>query len=93
VRNSGSDGWFLRFAGSFTLASSPAKDARINKLKDVAIGEAPRPSSNHTGGLVIVGFGDGSSKPFSDNIDQRVWARMHTSRGTRGYEQLLEGSN
>jgi hypothetical protein len=87
-------GWYLQFInGAWSLAPSAMKNARINQLDDAGVGQAPRPSSNHTGGLVIVGFGDGSSKPISDNIDERVWGRMLTSRGTSDYEQLLEGSN
>ena len=84
----GAGGWGLRFLGAWNLGAG-----RINQLDTAAIGTAPRPSSNHTGGLVIVGYGDGSARPIADNLDDRVWGRQLTSRGTSDYNQLLEGSN
>jgi hypothetical protein len=83
-------GWNLRFLGPWNLAPSASKNGRINQLKQAGIGQAPRPSSNHTGGLVIVGFLDGSSETLNEQIDERVWGRLLTSRGTKDYNQLLE---
>jgi prepilin-type N-terminal cleavage/methylation domain-containing protein len=89
----GSSGVTLRLWTDWSLVPVPGKDGRINRNQNAGIGQAPRPSSAHTGGLVIVAFGDGAARPVSDNIDQGVWARQLSGRGTSDYNQLLEGSN
>ncbi|HUG17560.1 MAG TPA: DUF1559 domain-containing protein, partial [Planctomycetaceae bacterium] len=84
-------GWTLQFQGPWTLAPNiNLKNGRINQMADAGVGQAPRPSSNHPGGSVIVGFLDGSSITLNEQIDDRVWGRLLTSRGTKDYNQLLE---
>jgi prepilin-type N-terminal cleavage/methylation domain-containing protein len=45
-------------------------------------GQFPYPNSGHPG-IVHVLMGDGATKPVSDNIDARVWAKMVSSNGSK----------
>lgn len=50
-------------------------------------GTAPRPSSQHTGGIVNVGYADGHAANLNEQIDPSVLARLITSRGERYGQQ------
>ncbi|MCC7422897.1 MAG: DUF1559 domain-containing protein [Planctomycetaceae bacterium] len=50
-------------------------------------GTAPRPSSQHTGGIVNVGYADGRAANLNEQIDPSVLARLVTSQGERYGQQ------
>jgi prepilin-type N-terminal cleavage/methylation domain-containing protein/prepilin-type processing-associated H-X9-DG protein len=52
-------------------------------------GLAPRPSSNHTGGVINVLFCDGGVRTISDSMDWRVYCRLVTSDGGRHGQDMV----
>jgi len=64
----------------------------INRLLSAALGAAPRPSSQHAGGVNAI-MCDGAGKFFSENMDKVTFAKLMTSNGVTYREQTLnEGS-
>jgi prepilin-type N-terminal cleavage/methylation domain-containing protein/prepilin-type processing-associated H-X9-DG protein len=55
-------------------------------------GVTPRPSSNHTGGLVNVAWCDGHVTALSPNVDDSVYARLLTPNGVK-HGQLITNSS
>ena len=60
----------------------------INRNLGAPVGTAPRPSSNHAGGVNTV-FGDGSAKFINEQIDKEVYFKLLTSNGVTYFEQTL----
>jgi prepilin-type processing-associated H-X9-DG protein len=50
-------------------------------------GTAPRPSSQHSGGILNVGYTDGHAANLSEQIDPSILARLITSQGERYGQQ------
>jgi type II secretory pathway pseudopilin PulG len=61
-------------------ANAPAAIGRINKYAGSDKGRAPFPSSHH-GGVIIVAFGDGSTRAISANIDGVVYCKLLSPQG------------
>ncbi len=72
------------------LAPSPG-NWFINRNRSAVRGKAPRPSSNHRGG-VNAAFADGAVRFLSDGIDERVFINLMTSNGVTYGEQGLSTS-
>jgi hypothetical protein len=64
---------------------------RINASKGTSPGNCPSPSSLHPG-IVSVAFCDGRVRVLSELVDQTVYARLITWRGSRA-GQLPVGDN
>lgn len=64
----------------------------INRNIAASPGTAPRPSSNHAGGVNAI-FGDGSGKFLNENIDKAVYFKLLTSNGVNYGEQTLNQSS
>jgi len=64
----------------------------VNRNLGAPVGTAPRPSSNHAGGVNTV-FGDGSAKFINEQIDKEVYFKLLTSNGVNYFEQTLNQSN
>jgi prepilin-type processing-associated H-X9-DG protein len=60
----------------------------INRNLAAATGTAPRPSSQHAGGVNAV-FCDGAGKFLNENMDKTVFARIMTSNAVTYSEQSL----
>jgi hypothetical protein len=60
----------------------------INRNLSAARGAAPRPSSNHAGGVNSI-FGDGSGRFLNESMDKGVFAKICTSNGVNYGEQTL----
>jgi len=69
-------------------ASNPDKWA-INRNLTVGIGGAPRPSSQHAGGVNAV-MCDGSAKYLNEVMDKNVYAKLLTSNGVAFGEKTLD---
>ncbi len=63
----------------------------INRNRSAARGNAPRPGSNHRGGVNVV-MADGSAKFLSDNMDKTVFMKLMTPNGIANGEQKLSAS-
>ncbi|MCA9033310.1 MAG: prepilin-type cleavage/methylation domain-containing protein, partial [Planctomycetaceae bacterium] len=64
---------------------------KINaRLGSAPEGNSPRPSSQH-GQVVNVIYADGSGKSLAQNIDESVYARLVSSNGNNGNQQILSG--
>ncbi|WP_417386323.1 DUF1559 domain-containing protein [Gimesia sp.] len=88
-----SGGTSLKLPAGFDLKNATTStNSRIGVNLNAKQGNAWRPSSNHSGGVVNVIFCDGSGKSLSPAIDPGVYARLLTPAGQR-YEQaeLEEG--
>jgi prepilin-type processing-associated H-X9-DG protein len=55
------------------------------------VGTAPRPSSQHAGGVNVV-FCDGSARFLNENIDKDTYVKLLTSNGVAYGEQTLSGN-
>lgn len=60
----------------------------INRNLTAAVGAAPRPSSQHAGGVNAI-MGDGSGRFLSENVDKFVYIKLLTSNGVNFGEQTL----
>jgi len=63
----------------------------INRSLAAGSGTAPRPSSQHAGGVNVI-FCDGSGKFLSENMDKSVYAKLITSNGVTYGEQTVNGT-
>ncbi|WP_162130590.1 DUF1559 family PulG-like putative transporter [Schlesneria paludicola] len=63
----------------------------INRTLTAAPGTAPRPSSNHLGGVNVI-MGDGSGKFINEAIDKLTWAKLITSNGVNYGETRLDSA-
>ena len=63
----------------------------INRNLAATVGTAPRPSSQHAGGVNVV-FCDGSSRFLNENMNKDVYAKLVTSNGVTYGEQTLNAS-
>lgn len=77
--------------GFYDITINP-DDWYINRSLSAAVGAAPRPSSNHAGGVNAV-FGDGSGRFLAETIDKGVYAKICTSNGVNYGEQTLNQSS
>lgn len=57
------------------------RSAMVNSNPKSAPGQAPRPSSQHSGGWINVGYADGHAATLDEGIDPTVYARLLTPRG------------
>ena len=74
------------------LKQAPSSDNWfINRNRSAARGNAPRPSSNHHGGVNVV-MADGSAKFLSENMDKAVFMKLVTPNGIAYGEQKLSAS-
>ncbi len=79
-------------AGSTQLyISAPAApdDWFINRNLSAAQGSAPRPSSQHAGGVNVI-MCDGAGKFLNESMDQGVFTKLMTSNGVSYGEQALD---
>ena len=63
----------------------------INRNLAAGGGTAPRPSSQHAGGVNVI-FCDGSGRYLSENMDKSVYAKLITSNGVTYGEATVNGS-
>ncbi|WP_397570676.1 DUF1559 domain-containing protein [Schlesneria sp. T3-172] len=75
-------------SGLYDTSTNP-DDWMINRNLSAAVGQAPRPSSNHAGG-VNAAFGDGSAKFLNEQMDKAVYAKLCTQNGVNFREQTLD---
>ncbi len=61
----------------------------INRNLTAAVGGAPRPSSQHAGGVNVI-MCDGSGKFISEQVDKNIYARLLTSNGVSYGEATLD---
>ncbi|QDT14161.1 DUF1559 family PulG-like putative transporter [Alienimonas californiensis] len=78
------DGWVVEFpgdsapAGPYGTFTEPGRpNAKFNSNVP-----RPRPSSEHSGGAIIVGFCDGRATSFNDTIARDVYLRLISSGGS-----------
>ena len=60
----------------------------INRNLGAVTGTAPRPSSQHAGGVNVI-MCDGAGRFLNENLDKHVYARLITSNGVTYGEQTL----
>ncbi|MCX7408737.1 MAG: DUF1559 domain-containing protein [Planctomycetales bacterium] len=63
----------------------------INRNLAAGVGAAPRPSSQHAGGVNVI-FCDGSGKFLGENMDRTIYAKLLTSNGVTYGESTVNGS-
>lgn len=63
----------------------------INRNLAAGVGAAPRPSSQHAGGVNVI-FCDGSGKFLGENMDRTTYAKLLTSNGVTYGESTVNGS-
>ena len=78
--------------GRFYEAAATSDAWVINRNLAAAAGSAPRPSSQHAGGVNVI-MGDGSGKFISESISKFVYAKLITSNGVTYGEQTLNGKD
>ncbi|MCC7422899.1 MAG: DUF1559 domain-containing protein [Planctomycetaceae bacterium] len=84
----------LAFTSGYALSdgTSGSDNAYPNANITASVGTSPRPSSQHTGGIVNVGYTDGHAANLSEQVDPTVFARLLTPDGGR-YGQLVINPN
>ncbi len=89
---------YTSWSGSYPLLTETTNFASltpdawfINRNLAAAVGSAPRPSSQHSGGVNVI-FCDGSGKFLSENMDKQVYSKLLTSNGVTYGERTLNGS-
>ena len=86
---------YLTVDGAFEPAAANAAlvlPSFINNNPSVGVGNAPRPSANHLGGVNVI-FCDGHGGFLNENIDKSVYVKLITSNGvTFGEKTLNQGS-
>ena len=88
--SAGSAGQPLRTEG--TLFDSITPDPWfINRNLSSGVGTAPRPSSQHAGGVNTI-FCDGSGRFLSENMDKTTYGKLVTSNGVTYGERTVSGS-
>ena len=81
------------FTGSsFTDAAVNLDPWFINRKPGLGAGFAPRPSSQHSGGVNVI-MCDGSGRFLSENMDKTVYAQIMTSNGVTYGETTLNQSS
>ena len=63
----------------------------INRNLAAGVGAAPRPSSQHAGGVNVI-FCDGSGKFLSENMDKYTYYKLLTSNGVTYGESTVNGT-
>ncbi len=82
----------LNTAGTqFTNPTTNPDQWSINRNLTAGDGSAPRPSSQHIGGVNVI-MGDGSGRFINEGVDKHVYARLLTSNGVTYDEQTLSQS-
>jgi prepilin-type N-terminal cleavage/methylation domain-containing protein len=83
----------LALNGSFTGSlTGTVRDGRINwNQKTAPEGQAPRPSSAHSGGVNVV-FVGGNGKFLSQQISTLVYAHLVTWDGSRKLQSIITGA-
>lgn len=74
-----------------TAAATP-DDWFINRNLSLPMGAAPRPSSQHAGGVNVI-MCDGAGKFLNESMDQGVYTRLMTSNAVTYGEQALDQSS
>lgn len=83
----------LRLNNSTALALPATSAGKINNnLSGATEGQAPRPSSLHTG-LVNVMFAAGNGKSLSQDIDDRIYVELYSWNGKRYGQRVLSDSD
>ena len=77
-------------SGGFTDPSANPDQWIINRNLAAGVGTAPRPSSQHSGGVNAI-MGDGSGRFINENVDKNVYAKLLTSNGVTFGERTLNG--
>lgn len=77
----GAAGEPLALRPGWSLAGPGGNDAGLNANLRAKPGHAPRPSSDHAGGVINVSFADGRAIAISESIDPTVYARLLTPAG------------
>jgi prepilin-type N-terminal cleavage/methylation domain-containing protein/prepilin-type processing-associated H-X9-DG protein len=89
------DAHYLTIDGAFEPGAANAAlvlPSFINNNPSVGVGNAPRPSANHLGGVNVI-FCDGHGSFLNENIDKSVYVKLITSNGvTFGEKTLNQGS-
>ena len=88
--SSWSPNFALRTEGTDFASLTPDPWA-INRNLAAGVGTAPRPSSQHAGGVNVI-FCDGSGRYLSENMDKSVYAKLITSNGVTYGEATVNGS-
>ena len=78
----------LRMVSPTFENSTVADPSFINRNLTVANGQAPRPSSNHVGGVNVI-MCDGSGRYLIEGIDKGVYVKLMTSNGVSYGEVTL----
>lgn len=73
----------LALQKGWSLAGPHGESSAINSNLRSAPGTAPRPSSQHAGGIVNVCFADGHAISLDQSIDSSVYARLVTPAGEK----------
>ncbi len=81
----------LRTDHAGSTFTSQADPWFINRNLAAAVGAAPRPSSQHAGGVNVI-FCDGSGKFLSENMDKTTYAKLLTSNGVTYGESTVNGT-
>ena len=63
----------------------------INRNLAAGVGTAPRPSSQHAGGVNVI-FCDGSGRFLTENMDKSTYAKLITSNGVTYGENTVDGN-
>ncbi len=88
---------YSSWSASYPLRTEPTNFSTlpdpwfINRNLAAAVGTAPRPSSQHAGGVNVI-FCDGSGRFLGENMDRQVYAKLMTSNGVTYGEQTVNGS-
>lgn len=78
----------MRTEGTTFGTSTGVDPSLINRNLTASAGQAPRPSSNHIGGVNAI-MCDGSGKFLNEGIDRHVYAKILTSNGVSFGEATL----
>lgn len=82
----------LQTSSGFVDTTKMPDQWAINRNLTAAIGTAPRPSSQHTGGVNVI-FGDSHGQFVGEGIDKHVYAKLCTSNGVNYGESTLSQSS
>lgn len=69
------------------IFDDPKRNPSPNTNISAEPGTAPRPSSQHSGGIINVGYADGRATNLSEQIAPSILARLVTSQGERYGQQ------
>jgi len=82
----------LQTTANFTSSSSNPDQWEINRNLYAAVGAAPRPSSQHAGGVNVV-MSDARGIFLNETVDKAVYAKLLTSNGVTYGEATLNSAS